>query len=324
MKNRIAIYTLISVCGLFALHAAEQKKAVPPKTQGAVKLDNCYIELIDKVTLASDRTGILKQIEFREGDSVTKGVRVALIQDEVAQANLAVAAQKASNETNIKFAENASEKADLDLDRYTKMYEEYKKKQIGDLKPFAEKDIDEARLAAIKAKLSIQQAKHELQVEVLNRNVTAAELETYSVKADFDGVVTKVYRKKGEAVRQGEAVADVVNTDRVRVKGRIPLAQLRLVKQGTKVYVRLSSRNEGLPEQSDVFEGHVMFVDLESNRIDHTTEVFAEVANRENILRAGLLAEMEFEVDAAAEPVKTSLRSDTSRPAATSKSGSNQ
>jgi multidrug resistance efflux pump len=266
--------------------------------------------LIDHVLLAADRTGILKDVEFKEGQSVNGGTRIALIADEVAIATLAVAEKKATNEVEIKFAKIAKAAAEKDYERLVeanriyaeKVTEGGREKSSEGARSVPQSEIDKARLAFDKAGLSVQQAEHELEVHKRDRDIKAAELKTYSIIAPFDGVVTQVLKKRGEAVRQGDSVAEIVNTDRVRIEGRVKLADLRWSKEGAKVNVRLSIEDQDLPEESEVFEGKITFVDLVSDPIEKTTRVFAEVQNRDNILRAGLDAEMEILIEGPARP----------------------
>lgn len=257
-----------------------------------VRLEKCRITLIDHVTLASDRAGILSHVEFKEGDSVTRGIQVASIADDVAKATLAVAEKKAQNNVDINFAKIARDAAEQEFKRLEKANQNAEGTRSVSLL-----ELDKARLAADKARLSIEKAEHDLEVDKLDRNVKAAELKTFSVLAEFDGVVTKIYKKKGEAVRQGDPVVEIVNTDKVRIEGRVKLADLRFAKKGAKAIVRLSVEELDLPEEKEAFEGRITFVDLVSDPIDKSTRVYAEVQNRDNILRAGLMAEMEIEID---------------------------
>ena len=242
-----------------------------------------------------------------------KGGLVALIADEVALANLAAAEKKASNENELNFARIAKKQADSEHDRMVKANEDAEKK--GGQRPVAQVEIDKAQLAADKAGISITAAEHEIALNKLNAAVTAAELRTYSVRAVFDGTVTKIYKHKGEAVRQGDPVAEFVNPKHVRIEGYVPLDKLRQVKEGAKVVVRLSDADlDHLDYFEDdnrkPFEGRITFVDEVSDPIDGTTRIFAEVENREKvekqvkvesrvkfILRAGLEANMDIFVD---------------------------
>ena len=286
----------------------KQSQSVPPKF---VRVEKCKIALLDHVKLASDRSGILKHVEYKEGDTVGRGNRVVLIADEVAIANLDAAQKKASNEVEIKFAMVSKDSAEKELEIMNRANEAAPGKESeGSRQTVAQMEVIKAKLAVDKAKLSIEQARHELALNKLNALVTAAELKTYSVLAEFDGVVTKIYKKKGEAVKQGEEVADIVNTDRVRVEGRIKLNDLRYAKQGSKVFVRLKVAGYDLPGENEVFEGKITFVDLVSDAIKYDTRIYAEVKNRDNILRAGLSADMEIEIDE--QPVAAVIQQDNS------------
>lgn len=311
---------------LAATSGADEKSLSKSPTR-QVRMEKCQIKLIQQVTLASDRTGILKRIEYKEGDSVANGKRVALIADEVAVATLAVAEKKATNEVEIEFAKVAKAAAEVEHDRLKDANERAarrdqetgRKPEESSARSVSLLEIDKAKLAADKAGLQIQQAEHELAVNKLDRDVKAAELKTYQVLAEFDGTVTRVFKKRGEAVRQGDPIAEVVNTDRVRVQGRIKLEDLRFAKQGGRVRVRLSVEGLDLPEEKEVFEGKITFVDLTSDPILKTTHVYAEVENRNNILRAGLDADMEIVIDETNEATRTSLNAqDSKRPATSS------
>ena len=60
-----------------------------------------------------------------------------------------------------------------------------------------------------------------------------------------------------------------------------------------------------LPEEKEVFEGQITFVDVVSEPIDRKTRIFAEIRNRDNILRAGLEATMEIEFESPSATAKS-------------------
>jgi RND family efflux transporter MFP subunit len=303
-RNSDMIRTRMMLLGLVLLitTASRADDALKPSLNSrSVRLDYCKIALIDHVLLAADRTGILKSVEFKEGQAVPANTRIALIADEVAVATLAVAEKKATNEVDVKFAKIAAAAAEKDYERLVEANRLYAEKQSDGGRSVPQSEVDKSKLALDKAGLSLQQAEHELEVHKRDRDIKAAELKTYSVMAPFDGVVTQVLKKRGEAVKQGEPVVEIVNTDRVRIEGRVKLADLRWAKLGARVTVRLSVEDLDLPEENELFEGKITFVDVVSDPIEKTTRVFAEVQNRDNILRAGLDAEMEIEMDGSTQ-----------------------
>ncbi|MGH7199571.1 MAG: efflux RND transporter periplasmic adaptor subunit [Planctomycetaceae bacterium] len=248
-------------------------------------LDRCHIELIDQVTLASDRPGILAFVEPREGDRVQKDQRVANLDDRVAAAKLKVAEKQAENDVEIRYAKAAYEVADI---KHRRMVEANRRQE----KVIPELEVMAAKLEADRAFLQIEQATHEFDVAQKTMLEAKAEWETYQILAPFDGVVTKVYKKKGEAVKQGDPILEVSNTERVRVEGELPIRDLHRVKPGQQVYVQLDIEGVDLPQEAKKFPGRLVFVDLSVTGIDHTVRVWAEVQNSENLLRAGLNAKM--------------------------------
>lgn len=282
---------------LVATISGGDESPLRPESSRLVPVEECRITLLDQVTLASDRAGIIKSLEFKEGQTVGVGSRIALIADEVARANLAVAEKKAKNDVEVKFAKVARDAAEKEFKMMETMAKESREDSADRLQAVAEAEVDKAKLARDKAVLSIDHAVHELELAKLNYEVTAAELKTYSVMSDFDGVVTRIFKKKGEAVRQGDPVAEIINTNRVRIEGRVRLSALPYATQGAKVLVKLSVDEIDLPDEDVEFEGRITFVDPVSDPVDLTTRIYAEVQNRDNILRPGLEAQMEIELD---------------------------
>ena len=86
--------TLICLLTVFAAILGADDRSIPAGDTRLVRILDCQITLIDHVTLASDRSGILKHVEFKEGQTVPAGSQVAVIADDVAKANLAVAEKK--------------------------------------------------------------------------------------------------------------------------------------------------------------------------------------------------------------------------------------
>jgi multidrug efflux pump subunit AcrA (membrane-fusion protein) len=265
-----------------------------------VKLPECRITLIRQVTLACDRPGVVKAVEFHEGDAVQARQQVVLIADEVARANLAIAEKKATNDVDVRFSEKARDLAEVEYQKNVEANEKAEAKSKGDGKQtvvaVAALEIKKLKLAADKAGLAIEQAVNEQTLNKLTEKQAHAELATHSVIAPFEGVVTRVYKHPGEAVRQGDPILELVNVDRVRIEGRVALSEIRSIKLKQKVRVKLNDPDFELPEEAEEFEGRVTFVDVTVDPVTRETRVWAEVDNRDNILRAGLMAEMVIEI----------------------------
>ncbi len=297
MRASSSSMTLLVVAAWFATAsgAASWGADSPPseKPASAVELQRCRIKLIDQVTLASDRNGIVSFVEPGEGGEVRADQNVAGLFDEVPRATLAVAAKKADNDIEIRFSKKAAEVAQAEYDKALEA-----NRTVRNAVPDIE--VRRLKLAAEKSLLQIEQAEHQRRLDELSRDQAQAELDTFRVKSPFDGVVTRVFKKKGEAVRQGDPILELASTRRVRVEGDVDVQHLAAVRPGCRVMVRLDIPEVDLPIEKEEFEGRIEFVDVNVQPVSRQVRVWAEVRNRDDVLRAGLTARMSvFPRDAA-------------------------
>ena len=133
-----------------------------------------------------------------------------------------------------------------------------------------------------------------------------AQLNTYRLRAPFDGIVTRRFKQKGEAIRQGEAVIELVDVSTMKVEGRIPLGQALRLRPGQKVVVQLvdsEDRAGVLPSEFKRarFPGRLVFIDPGVSLVgERDVRVWAEVANLGGLLRHGLTAHIT--IDSAVAP----------------------
>ncbi|MDP1797583.1 MAG: HlyD family efflux transporter periplasmic adaptor subunit [Planctomycetaceae bacterium] len=272
-----------TVVGCFLLTAIAY--ATEPKRTGEIVLVGCRVKIIDQIPLASDRAGVLSEMNLREGDPITGRQRVARIRDDVIQAQLAIAEQKANYTAEV----SAKDKA------YLIAVNEYRQAVNANretARTVPEIEVERLKLAAELASFEIEKAKQDLQVHKLERDQASAELQAYGITAPFSGVVTKIFKKRGEAVRQGDPVIELTSTERVRVDGWLELPDSFRVSQGMPVKVQLDIENYDLPEEKQIFDGRVTFVDVVVEPTGEKVKISAEVVNHDNILRAGLTARM--------------------------------
>ena len=64
-------------------------------------------------------------------------------------------------------------------------------------------------------------------------------LELHTVRSAIAGEVTKVYRRKGESVRQMEPLFAVANVNRLRIEGLCKVQQAKLVRPGMRALVEV-------------------------------------------------------------------------------------
>lgn len=301
---------LSAVClALLAAFVAPLLCAADPasKPAAAIEIGRCRIKLIDQVTLASDRSGIISYVEAEEGHEVQEGQKIAGLQDEVAAANLAVAQKKSENDVEIRFSTKAAELAQAEYDKALEA-NKIVKNAVPDI------EVRRLKLAAEKSALQIEQADHQRKLDALNRDQAQAELNTYRVKVPFDGTVTRVFKHKGEAVRQGDPILELASTRRVRVEGDLDIQHLTHVRPGCRVVVQLDIPEVDLDIEKETFEGRVEFVDVNVQPVSRQVRIWARVQNRGDFLRAGLTARMVITPDASAStPANGERRQPASR-----------
>jgi membrane fusion protein (multidrug efflux system) len=257
--------------------------AAGPAPNGGVLLHNCLIKAVKTARLATDRPGVLSLVDPHEGDTVKEGQVVARLMDEVAQASYEVAKLVADDRVEIEYATrlNAVDKIEYSKSVATN---ETARGTIPDI------ELRRLKLAEERSALQIDKAKHEMAVNAMKATQAEAELKTYRIVAPFDGVVSQVLKFRGEAVRQGDPILDIVNTDVVHVEGKISERDIWRVKVGSPVRVVLDIPGADLDVENQVFEGKIGFVDPVA--IVGDTRVWAEVPNPRNVLRPGFLATM--------------------------------
>src|SRR5262245_18262533 len=278
--------------GLFLVVAAALARAAggPPAAQAgraarSVRIEKCTVKLLEEVVLSCERPGILGSVLVREGDVVGEGQLVAGIKDDVARAALKVAEAEAESDVEIRFARAASGVAELEHERMVEA-----NRRVPQTVP--EIEVRKARLAAEKTLLEVEKAEQTMKVHQLKRDEAAVQLATYRIEAPFFGFVRRVHLLKGAAVKQGDPIIELVSTKKVKVEADVAVADLALVRVGSKVTVLLDPAEFGAEAAKQTFPGKIIFVDVKATSVDHKVRVWAEVENVENMLRAGLTPSM--------------------------------
>jgi multidrug efflux system membrane fusion protein len=282
---------LLLAAGAWVWPARAQQAAPAAKTSRPVQARDCFVVLMDEVKLSLERPGILSNISVREGDTIAEGQNLALLRDDVARAALAVAEEEASSDVDIRYAQKASEVAQVE-------YEKTAEVNLRLPKTIPELEVLRARLAWDKTLLETEKAEHTHQVNILKRDEAKVQLQTYRIDAPFDGFVTRVYFSRGASIKQGDPVIELVSTKKVKVEGSISLLDALSVRPGTPVEVQivLPGETAGKPAATELqkrkFSGKLVFVDVVTKKLESTVRVWAEVENVDNALRAGLKAVM--------------------------------
>lgn len=250
-----------------------------------ILIEDCRISPVQIATLSTDRPGVFAEVSVKEGDAIEADTVIARLQDDTAQARYVLAREKATDDIDVRYAQKAAEYARAEYE----IHVEANKRQPG---TFPQLELQKLKLAMERGVLQIEKAEHDFMLNKLSRDEALADLNSYQVKAPFTGTVTRVYKHKGEAVRQGDPVLEVMNTDVLRVEGYLSIRDRLRVQPGTPVSVKLDIPDEDLEIENEIFEGKVTFIDEAVVPTSSLFRVWAEVPNRNNLLRVGLTAQM--------------------------------
>lgn len=249
-----------------------------PRTM--IRIAGCRIRPAEQVTLAVNQSGIIGTVP-QEGDEVAEDDCIVRLEDEVARTTLAIAEKEAANETDIRYSEKASEVARLEYDQAIKVNESVK----GSLTVI---ELRRRKLELDRSVLQIEQAQYKQAVASLKRDEASALLKAFHVSAPFSGTVNKVLKHKGEAVRAGEPVLELVCTGRVRVEGFLDVADRRCVRSGMEVTVE--PEGPGQNAGNIKLKGKITFVDTLAQAVTRQVRVWADVENPDEVLLPGLTA----------------------------------
>ncbi len=205
------------------LTAATPPVGSPPQS---VSMPSCLLVLIDEAQVSAEEIGVLREMEVKRGQQVKKGEVLAQIDDVQAKMALTVADVKhkvafkeANNDIHIRYSEASTEVAKAEYE----IAVEANRLAPGTV-PLAE--MRRLWLKWKEAYLSIEQARTNLEIAILNTGVSKAEFEAaeekikrHQIASPLDGEVVELHRHEGEWVKPGDPVLHVVDMSKLRVQG---------------------------------------------------------------------------------------------------------
>jgi multidrug resistance efflux pump len=309
---RIASTLLVLVFLLLAILPAvpAEKAALPSssRTLASVQLSHCLVSLIDDVEVSAQKPGVLTVLDVKEGNYLSRGSAVAVIDDvpakyllESARADEAAARTKADSDLQVEYAVATHRTAEAEYRISTTA-------NASLANTVAAVEVEKLRLAAEQARINIGLSRLERQVHAneassfaAKARLAEADFERHHITAPIDGEVVEVFSRRGEWVEVGKPIARLVRLDRLRVEGFVRFDE-HAPADVLRRRVRVEIVNSGGGREA--FAGIVTFV---SPLVQPGGEyrIWAEVENRrvddQWLLRPGLEAEMTLESSPAAQ-----------------------
>ncbi len=217
-------------------------------------------------TVRAEVQGAVIEFHKEVGDSIKDGEAVAHIDSEKYRISMEIA------EAALERAKAAFEKARLDEDRMTTLY----KKNV--------MSMEEAQAATLNRKMA------EADVTLRKVEVKSArrDLNLTKVRAPFPGYLAKKYLQKGDWVRAGDPVFDIVDLSSVYVSAEFPEKELSRVSLNSSATVRL----DAYPEVE--FKGKLTRIAPRASLESRGFMVRVEFNDPNGIARDGLFARVEI------------------------------
>lgn len=289
--------TTLLLAALAAGVCAADKSADKPGDKATVSspadklvVESALVTVIEQVEVPARVEGVLVELNAKEGQLVSTGEGLARIEDTEAALTLRraayeldIARKQAKSDIKIRVARKAAQIADLELQRARESVEKYKKS-------VSETELDRLRISAEKAVLDVDQTIHDQEVAELTtllketeRQLAEAAVERRRIPAPLSGVIVQVHKHRGEWVEPGQTLLRMLRIDRLRVEGLTNVKRLTSDPMGRRVTLAVDLPGRGATQ----FEGAVVFVSPEVNPVNGQVRIWAEVDNRDLLLRPG-------------------------------------
>jgi macrolide-specific efflux system membrane fusion protein len=258
-------------------------------------VESALLRLTQQVEVPARAQGVISTIHVTEGDSVDRGTLLAQMDDVEARLmegraaiELQLNKEKVTNDVAIRSAKRALVFNQAELRRV----ERAGRDTPGSI---TISELEEVKFRAEQAELDLEKAQHERRQDQLSADLKAKELELsqYSIDvrkilAPINGVVVEVLRQPGEWVEPGEKVLRIVRMDRLRAEGMVHIRDLPPDLRGAPVSITMELPGKG----ETTFAGKVIFVSPEISPVNGQVRVWAEVDNKDGLLKPGLRPRM--------------------------------
>jgi RND family efflux transporter MFP subunit len=253
--------------------------------------DLAHLDWIDdggKSAVAALREGVVDKMELRIGGEVKAGGTIGTLHRKFAELTVAKAQAQADSVGPLEKAQ-AQEKVAVSVVTRNERLNKRKPDMV------SAEDVAKAKGEWEVALASIKEAEENRRIAQAELDLAKQTYDEYTIKAPFDGIITKRMKQPGESVRANEAVVELGNLSRLAADAYVPLEYSYRVKVGQVVEIQPRTRGgTRLPIEKKRFRGKIIFVDPEIQPVAETAvHIRAEFQNPPpGELRPGLDAQM--------------------------------
>jgi len=226
--------------------------------------------------VASQESGLVLDLPYEPGDSVTLGVVIARLDSALLELQTAeLRAKLRESEATVAEQESELSQAKRDLQSLLDLQEE------GAAKP---KELNDARTTLRTAEARLNGAKRAAAVVSAEKKSIEKRLEHKTVRAPFDGVIVAKQTEVGQWVNEGGAIVEMIESGLVDAVLEVPEDYINHIQTGSKVEVSL--RAFALP-----IAGHVRRVVPLGDSRAHTFPVKVELGDMDGQVKPFMTVE---------------------------------
>lgn len=250
--------------------AADEPRAAEPD---ATEWLPGFVTPFRTATLGVERLGRVAKLPVEEGEMVAAGDLLVGLADDVQRARAETARLKAESTLEIELARVRMEYADHELERTSSLRSD---------SLASAKELADARSAAESRRIEYQLALRDHEQARLDWALQQRLLDQYSIRAPFDGYVSKRLKQLGEATEEGEGVITLVQLDPLVVLLDCNLTFAHRIHEGDRLTVRPAD------SQWDPREGTVTFVGAAADAASQMIRVKLRVPNTDGEWLGGM------------------------------------
>ncbi|MDP2386519.1 MAG: HlyD family efflux transporter periplasmic adaptor subunit [Bacteroidota bacterium] len=256
MKTIVAIsisLLVLSSCGKKTTEVRPQYKDITEMV-----FASGVLEPNDKYNLTAQSEGYLVKLNFTEGDIVTAGTVLAIVDnkqsvfnDKSATELLSISLTNVSNnapalkqaEANIVLAREKVKQDELQLARYKKLMESNSVSKVEYENVSLALENSKTNLSNLQQayQLQKQQAQQQLIVQESQKSINSFFSDNNNIKAVVGGKVYKKLKETGDYVRRGDVIAVIGNATELYARLNIDESNISKIKVGQKTIIQLNS-----------------------------------------------------------------------------------
>ncbi len=201
----------------------------------------CNLTPIFEQDVSSQVDGIFDEILVDVGRQVRKGDLLGQLDDRQLRAQVDLLAIRANSQAAERIAKAQFDEADAKVE-YARKANETGLRTVPELE--AKTYLYQRERFANEMKKATEE-REAAQKELDRAKVV---LQQHAIRAGLDGEIVKVYKRKGETVKQGEALFRIANCNSMRVEGLCKIQQASLIRVGMTALVEPEIRGEQMTQ----------------------------------------------------------------------------